>query len=462
LARETTLVTPTTPETAARRLDATDRRIIGLALPALGSLAAEPLYVLVDTAIVGRLGTPQLGGLALSATVMSLVAYACMFLAYGTTERVARRVGARQPVAAAETGVQAMWLGGVICVPVALAVGFGARPLAAALGGSGDVLEFATTYLRISAVGIPAVVFVLTAQGVQRGVSDYRRPMVILLASNALNAVLEVIFVFGLDLGVPGSAWSTVIAQVLAAAVFAVVLRRHLRPARRRRPRWSEMRPLVTAGRHLLLRSVSMLVVLVGATSVASRIDEPTLAAHQIAVSVLTLVALVLDALAIPAQTLVAEQLGAETVAGAGEINRRVVRLTLWCAGAIGVVIAAASPILPRAFTGDGAVISRATAALCVLGLAVIVPGGIAYATDGSLIGAGDYRFLGRAAAAYLAVLVPIGAAILAADLGIVAIWSAIAVWVVLRAVVNSRRAAVLFTAGRSAPYGASAAQALR
>jgi Na+-driven multidrug efflux pump len=264
--------------------------------------------------------------------------------------------------------------------------------------------------------------------------------------------VLEVFMVFGLDLGVPGSAWSTVIAQVLAAVAFAVVLRRHLRPAQHRRPRWSGMRPLASAGRHLLVRSASMIVVLVGATSIASRTDEPTLAAHQIVASVLTLVALALDALAIPAQTLVADALGAGRVADARELNRRVTRLTVWCAAVAGAAIVALAPVLPRLFTSDGAVTSRASAALVVLGAVVLVPGGIAYATDGSLIGAGDYRFLGLAAAAYLAVLVPLGAVILAAQLGIVAIWLMVAVWMMLRATANTARARRLFVERRIEP----------
>lgn len=403
--------------------------------------------MLVDTAIVGRLGTPQLGGLALSATVLSLVVSACTFITYGTTERVARRVGAGRHTDAADVGVQAIWIGVIVSVPLALVIGVAAPALARALGGSPDVLEHATTYLRISAVGIPTVVFVLAAQGVQRGVSDYRTPMVVLLVSNAVNAVLEVVMVFGLDLGVPGSAWSTVIAQVLAAMAFVVLIRRHLRPAAHRRPSWEGMRPLLTAGRHLVVRSAAMLVVIVGATSIASRTDEPTLAAHQIAASVLALVALALDALAIPAQTMVAEALGRGDQAAAADVNRRVVRLTLWCAVTAGVVIALLSPLLPHAFTGDGAVISRATAALALLGLVVLVPGGVAYATDGSLIGAGDYRFLGRAAAAYLLVLAPIGAVVLGAQLGVLGIWLTIAVWMVLRASVNLRRASRLLAA---------------
>jgi MATE family, multidrug efflux pump len=436
--------TPVEADQSHRRiLDATDRRIVALAVPALGALAVEPLYVLVDTAIVGRLGTAQLGGLALSATVLSLVVSACTFLVYGTTERVARRVGAGDRGGAADVGVQAMWLGGAVAVPLTVAIAAAAPWLTRALGGSSDVLGFANTYLRISAVALPAVIFVLCAQGLQRGMSDYRTPMMILIASNGLNAVLEVLFVFGLGLGVPGSAWSTVVAQIAAAAAFAAVIRRHVRPARRRRPSWTEMRPLLRAGRHLLLRSAAMLVVFIGTTSVAARTDEPTLAAHQIAASLLALIALALDALAIPAQTLVAEHLGRDDHGAAADTSRRVVRLTVWCASGLAGAVIVLAPVLPHAFTGDGAVVSRATAALVVLGV-LLVPAGIAYATDGVLIGAGDYRFLGIAALAYLVALVPLGGAVLSLDLGIVAIWSVLLVWMLLRATANSRRASRL------------------
>jgi MATE family, multidrug efflux pump len=399
------------------------------------------LYVLVDTAIVGRLGTAQLGGLALSATVLSLVVNACTFLIYGTTERVARRVGAGDPAGAADAGVQAIWLGAIVAVPIALLIAAGASWLAHVLGGSPDVLGYAVTYLRISAIGLPAVIFVLSAQGLQRGVSDYRTPMFILLASNALNAVLEVILVFGFGFGVAGSAWSTVVAQILSAIVFAVVIGRHVRPATIRWPNRAQMRPLVSAGRHLLLRSASMLVVLIGATSIASRTDEPTLAAHQIALSVLTLIALALDALAIPAQTLVAEELGQCDVAAAADTSRQVVRLTMWCAGTLAVLVLATAPLLPRAFTADAAVISRATAALAILGGLLLIPAGIAYALDGVLIGAGDYRFLGWAAFAYLLVLVPLGLGVQGFQLGIAGIWGGLVAWMLMRSTVNTWRA---------------------
>ncbi len=423
-------------------LTTTDRRIVRLAIPALGSLAVEPLYVLVDTAIVGRLGTAQLGGLALAASVLSLVIAGCNFLTYGTTERVARRLGAGQDEAAADVGVQAVWLSILVGAVLGPLVAVLASLLGRLLGGGGDVLDFGVTYLRISAVGVPFVVFALAAQGVLRGVTDYRTPLVILFASNLVNTVLEVWFVFGLDLGVPGSAWSTVIAQVGAAAAFALVVRRYLARARDRRPSWAGMAPLLTAGRHLLLRVGSMLAVFIGATAIAARVDEPTLAAHQIAASLFFLLALVLDALAIPAQTLVADELGRGT-AGAAELSTRTARLSVFIGAGLAVLVAVAAPLLPHIFTGDGAVASRATAALYWLAV-MLVPGAIAFAYDGVLIGAADYRFLGLAALAYLVAITPVGLAVLGLELGIAGIWAGLTLWMVMRAIVNHRRARTL------------------
>jgi putative MATE family efflux protein len=421
-------------------LNATDRRIISLAIPALGSLAVEPLYILVDTAIIGRLGTAQLGGLAIAATVLGLVVAACNFLTYGTTERVARRIGAGERADAADVGVQTMWLSAIVGVVVAPVVGLGAPWLARALGGSGDVVDFGTTYLRIGALGIPFVVIALGAQGVQRGASDYRTPLVILLVANGVNAVLEVLFVYGFDWGVPGSAWSTVIGQVGAGVAFLAVVRRHLHGARQRRPSRVGMAPLMTAGRHLLLRVGSMLAVTSGATAIAARVDEPTLAAHQIGASLLLFLALALDALAIPAQTLVAEELGVGSTAAAAELSRRCARLSLIVGAALAALLAVLAPILPHAFTGDPAVVARATAVVLWIA-ALLVPAALAFAYDGVLIGAGDYRFLGLAALAYLAAVTPLLALTVATDAGIAAIWASLGAWMVLRAVCNHVRA---------------------
>lgn len=417
-----------------------DRRIIALALPALGSLAVEPVYILVDTAIVGRLGTEQLAGLAIAAMVLSFVFAGANFLTYGTTERVARRLGARDPADAANVGVQAMWLSLMFGLPAAPLLFFGARWLTGLFGASNQVIEHAQTYLSISAIGVPFFLVTLAAQGVLRGASNYMTPLWVLLGANIANLLIELVLVFVFDLGVAGSAWSTVIAQIGAALAFLWILRPRLRAASIRRPDRAGIAPLMSAGRHLLLRIGSMLVVFGGSTAVAARIDEPTLAAHQVVMSLFFFVALTLDALAVPAQTIVAEELGKQDMATAAHVARRAVRLSIATGAALCIVVAALAPVLPHLFSDDSAVINRAMAGMWWLAV-ILIPGAVAFAHDGILIGVGDYRFLGRAAFGYLIVVLPIAVlTLLFPQLGIAGIWGGLLVWMVVRAVVNDRR----------------------
>lgn len=417
-----------------------DRRLLKLAIPAFGALAAEPLYRLVDTAIVGRLGKEELGGVAVSVSVLTLVIAGSNFLAYGTTQRVANRLGAADQRGAADVGVQAMWLAVLIGVVAAPELAVLAEPLTQLLGADGEVLEFATTYLRISSIGVPFVVVGLAAQGTQRGASDYRSALVVLVIANVLNAVIEVILVFGFDSGVAGAAWSTVIAQMFAGAALWWRTKPFIVGAQTLRPKWRHMVPLISAGKHLLLRVGAMLAVFTGATSIAARIDDATLAAHSIAITMFLFLALTLDALAVPTQTLVAEELG-KGGDGAAEVSKRAVRFSMFVGVGLAVILAAASPLISRIFSNEADVISRATVGLLFLA-AVLIPGSVAFATDGSLIGAGDYQFLGRAALVYLVAVIPIAAAVLLVDgLGIAGIWTGLLVWMTLRSVVNRRRA---------------------
>jgi Na+-driven multidrug efflux pump len=214
----------------------------------------------------------------------------------------------------------------------------------------------------------------------------------------------------------------------------------HLTAARSWGPSRAEFGHFLRAGRDLAIRAAAMLAAFVGGTALAARIDTPTLAAHQIAAQAFSFLALGLDALAIPAQTFVAQSLGAGDVPRAFEVGRRVTRLSVIAGAAIGAGLLALAWPLPRLFTGDSAVAHRATGALVVL--AVVQPvAGIAFGLDGVLIGAGDYRFLGRAAIGNLAAFLP-GAALVIAypTLGIVGVWSALAAWLATRALVNLAR----------------------
>ena len=423
------------------RLGQPDRDILRLALPALGTLAVEPLYVLVDTAIVGRLGTVPLGGLAVASTVLVTLLTLFNFLAYGTTARVAFLVGRGQPGRGATVAAQGLWLSVAIGVPLAIVVGLASRPLAALVGGEGAILEAATTYLRISVVGIPLVLVALVANGYLRGVSDTRTPLLVVVVANVVNVVLEVVLVYGFDLGVAGSAWGTVVAQLLAAVWFMGLLgRRIVGAGATTRPVRSEILGLLVAGRHLLVRTGALLATLALTTSTAARVGPGTLGGHQIALQVHALLALVLDSLAIPGQILVGTLLGRGEVDEARTTSRRVLRLGLVAGVTVGVAVASGAWWLPHAFSADPAVVDRARLALLVAGL-VQVPAAVAFVLDGVLIGSSDFRFLQWNMLAGLAVFLPFAAAVLRwHHLGVAGIWSGILVWMVFRAGVNGAR----------------------
>ena len=419
-------------------LDARDRRILALAVPALGTLAAEPLYVLVDTAIVGRLGTVPLGGLALATTVLTTLLWVCNFLAFGTTTRVAFLTGRGEHAGAACAGAQALWLCALIGLPMTVVVALAGRPLATALGGEGEILEAATTYLRISAFAMPAVLITLAGQGFLRGLSDTRTALVIVLSANGLNVILEVVLVYGLDLGVAGSAWGTLAAQWLSALWFLQVCGRRIHGAG---AGWSPVRAelarLLSVGRHVLVRTAALLAVLTLATAVAARTDAATLAGHQISYQVFVFLALVVDALAIAAQAIVGTELGAEGGQEAVATGRRLIRLGLVVGAAIGVVLVLTAPLFPRVFSGDDAVVERAAVALVVLGV-MQLPGSVAFVLDGVLMGGSDFAYVKWVTVAGLVVFVPFAVAVLRwPDLGIGGIWAGLLAWMATRAGLN-------------------------
>lgn len=420
-----------------------DRRIAALAVPALGSLAIEPLYVLVDTAIVGRaLGTVALGGLALSTTVLTTLMWVFNFLAYGTTARVAFLTGARDHRGAAGVAAQGMWLAVLIGVPLALVVGTAARPLAVFLGGDDPaVVEAAVTYLRVSAVGMPLVLVSLVGLGFSRGVADTRTPLVMVVASNAVNVVLEVLFVYGFDWGVAGSAWSTVIAQAGAAAGLVGVTARAVRRAESPlRPSPKEMRGLVVVGRHLFVRTGVMLMGMATATAMAAEVGPVTLAAHQIAFQITNLLALSIDGLAIAGQTMVGQSLGAADPDDARATGRRLIVIGVSVGAAIAVAVALTARLVPHVFTADDRVVERAGLALLLVA-AYQVPGSVAWVLDGVLMGASDFRYLQWGSIAATATFAPFAVALFwHPSLGIAFIWLGMCVWVTARAAVNAAR----------------------
>ena len=420
------------------RLDRRDRRIIALAVPALGTLAIEPLYVLVDTAIVGRLGTVPLGGLAVASVVLAGLLPVFNFLSYGTTARVAFLTGRGDHQGAGAVAAQGLWLCVLIGVPLAIGLAAAAGPLVSAVGGEGEIAAAARTYLRISTAGIPFVLVAFVAHGYLRGVADTRTPLVVTLAANVVNTVLELVLVYGFDFGVAGSAWGTVVAQVGAAAWFLALLAPRLLAAETgRRPVGTEIRRLLVAGRHLFLRTAALFSALALATAVAARINPATLGGHQITVQVHFFLALVLDSLAIPGQILVGTALGAGDAVEARAVSERLLRVGAVAGVAVGLVLAAASSVLPQLFSEDPAVIERARTAMLIAAV-VQVPAAIAFVLDGVLIGASDFRFLQWSTVIGLVVFCPFAVVVhLHKSLGIAGLWVGLLAWMTGRAVAN-------------------------
>ena len=433
------------------RRSAYDREILRLAVPALGALAAEPLYLLTDTAIVGHIGTPELAALALAATLLTTLVSLCIFLTYGTTAQVARLHGAGEHARAGALAAQALWLALAIGVALtALLVAF-AGPAVALLGGEGRVGELAARYVRISAFGVPFALIALAGQGFLRGVSDLRRPLVIVVVANAVNVVLELVLVFGLDLGLDGSAAGTVVAQAGMGAAFVVLLLRA--EADDRRPSWARIGPLVRMGGDLVVRTGALLGSFLVASAVLARIGTASLGAHQIAFQLFVFLALVLDAIAIAGQVLVGRMLGGGDRDEAFAAARRMLVLALGAGVVLGAVLLAVRDVLPHAFTDDPRVVERAQEVWPLF--ALLQPAAaVVFALDGILIGAGDTRYLAASMVAAAAAYVPIALAALAFGWGITGVWCGLLALMAVRLVTLGAR----FRGGRWAVTGAARA----
>jgi putative MATE family efflux protein len=407
-----------------------DREIVRLALPALGALAAEPLYVLADTAIVGHLGRPQIAALGLAGTVLAGAFTIFNFLTYGTTAVVARASGAGQKEQAARLAAQALWVSLGIGVVLLVACEIVAEPLLAGLGGHGRSGHFALVYFRIAAIGLPAALVALAGQGYLRGVSNLRRPLEIVVAANFANLVLEIVFVYVFHWGIAGSAAGTAIAQAGMGVAFVVELLRPHAPSRR--PSWREMRPMVRVGRQIFVRTAALYASFLVAASVLARMGDAQIGAHQIAYQVFLFIALVLDAVAIAGQVIVGRMLGAGDADGSYAAALRMIGWSVAIGLLFAALLAPLSYVLPRAFTGDPRVLHQA-ALLWPFLVAMQPLGGAVFALDGILIGAGDTRFLMWSMLAASSLFVALAALALALEWGIVGVWAALDVLIVAR-----------------------------
>lgn len=418
---------------------ATSRRIAALAFPALGVLAAEPVYLLFDLAVIGRLGAVSLAGLAIGALIMGVLSSQLTFLSYGTTARAARFYGAGDRTAAVEEGVQATWLALGIGTTIVAAVQLTAVPLVAVLAGDSDggrIADAALPWVRIASLAVPAILIAAAGNGWMRGVQDTGRPLRYVVIGFALSAVLCPVLVYGLlgapEMGLAGSAVANVVGQWLAAGLFCRALVVENVPLRLRP---SVLRAQVVMGRDLVLRSVAFQACFISAGAVAARFGAASVAAHQVVLQLWSFLALVLDSLAIAAQSLVGAALGAGQLAHAKSVAWRVTIFSTIAGAVLAAVFALGSSSMPGVFTDDRSVLAEIGVPWWFL-VAQLPVAGIVFAIDGVLLGAGDATFMRNATlASALLGFLPLVWLSLIFGWGLLGIWAGLSTFMVLRLV---------------------------
>lgn len=363
--------------------------ILRLALPALGVLAATPLYLLFDTAVVGTLGAASLAALGAGTTIYAQVTTQLTFLSYGTTARSARLFGAGKKKEAVAEGVQATWLALFVGTVLAVTIFLGAPQFTFWLSGSSEVSSAATSWLRVTAAGIPLVLIIMAGNGWLRGVQNTRLPLLFTLSGIFPGMVLVPILVG--RYGLVGSAWANIVGITITSFLFiACLFRMHEGSIQ---PNWSIMRSQLTLGRDLILRSLSFQISFLSAAAVAGRFGPESLAAHQVLLQLWSFLTLVLDSLAIAGQMLTGAALGAKDVVRARRVGQVSVLYSTMFGVALAVIFAAGFQVIPGIFTSDEGVLQEISGPWWQLVL-MIVLGGVVFAFDGVLLGAADAAYL--------------------------------------------------------------------
>lgn len=368
-----------------------NREILSLGVPALLTLAIDPLVSIVDTAFVAGLGTVPLAALGVCAAIFMVAFLFSNFLSYGITPLISESLGLSRDEEARTVSSEAILVACLIGTIVMGLLWYWQSFWLGLMGAEeGELAVAAADYMGIRLFAAPAVFLVTAGNGIYRGYKDTRTPLYIALAVNGLNLILDAILILGFGWGLAGAAWSTLAAQWLGAVGFLTLGLRTGRLVWVPRPRLSKFFRL---GWVLGARTLSIVGTMAVATSVAARISADAVAAHQVVTQLWFLLALLIDSLAVAAQILVPRRIAAQEWAELKVLTRQ-----LWLWGLVGgLVLSIATAVmilvLPEWFSQDQAVVDDIRSALVLVSF-VLPIGGLVFVGDGIFLGARRFGFL--------------------------------------------------------------------
>jgi MATE family multidrug resistance protein len=420
----------------AFRRNPRDGAIAALAIPALGTLAIDPLVSIVDTVWVGRLGTEELAALAVASAVFGAVFAIFNFIHVTITPMVAGEVGRGFPERAGGITKGALIISVALGVVLALIIGTLSETIVGAFGATGEVLGQSASYLEVRVLSLPSMLLAMVAVGVYRGHQDTRTPLFVAVGMNVVNLVLDPILIFGAGMGVVGAAWATVVAQAIAAVVFLALLFVRDKDefglgGRINGIRGLGMGRILGEGWPMMLRSMALLFALTATTFAATQLGTPEVAAHQIALQTWLFMSFVLDSLAVAAMAMIGSEMGADHRRAARDIANRLLALGFMMGTVLAVALALVRPFLAPLFSAEP-VVEELLASIVWFVIVLQPLTALVYVWDGIGIGTSAFRFMAASmvisAALTVAVLFAIGGTL-------VGVWIALTVLVLSRLV---------------------------
>ena len=409
--------------------------ILRLAVPAMLSLASQPLLSIGDTAMIGRLGVEPLAARAVGAAIIGGIYWIFTFLSFGTTTLVGHHHGANDFTACGETYFHALCLALLGGIGVACAGLLFAPLLYELMGAARNVVNEGVPYFRIYIASAPFTFIFFASVGFFRGTLNTRTPMIIAFLISGTHLVLDYGLIYG-HLGLPrlglkGAAIAAWVGQLVGATACLGIFFFSRSTAVYRRAKWrislTRLRPLFRIGSDLAIRTGALRGSLVFATSCAARMGANVLSAHEIAFQLMLLGSDIIDGLAVAGQALVAKYLGSAQREKAIAMGKTLILCGAAAGLMFGVAFLGGQNAIVSFFTNSEEVKLLLGAGIIVL-VALFQPlNGIVFVLDGFLIGAHDTRFLMWAMLiGALGIFVPISWLSLELGWGLTGIWAGV------------------------------------